>query len=208
MAQVKKEDIREAILVSAIRLFGRHGYTGTSMATIAKGAAVSTANIYVYFPSKLSVLFAIYDPWLRERIVDLREQINDDCGGTGGHRCLHTLLTVLWQDIPRERNGFANNLIQALSSELEVENYSPDLFEWLEKNISQMIFDALPPDRRKALSCTAITDLILMAFDGFVINFHLKQQQRSAGDAIDLLCHLLMGTLPKVSRPRKVRPSE
>lgn len=193
MVQVKKEDVRDAILTSAFRLFGRKGYTATSMSAIAKAAGVSVANIYVYFGSKLEVLFAIYDPWLRERIDDLGTQLAHE---RNGHRRLRMLLGTLWQDIPAERNGFANNLIQALSSEGHVENYSPQLLEWMELRISTMIAGALPPERRSALAASAVTHIIMMAFDGFVLNYHLKQQQRCTDETIDLMVHMLMGTLP------------
>ena len=71
MAQVKKPEVEAAILEGAYDLFLRKGYSATSLAEIAASASISTSNIYVYFPSKLKVLFALYDPWLRERVERL-----------------------------------------------------------------------------------------------------------------------------------------
>ena len=68
MVQVKKASVREAILDSAFRLFSDKGYSGSTLAQIAENAGVSTANVYVYFASKLDIVFAIYGPWLQERL--------------------------------------------------------------------------------------------------------------------------------------------
>ena len=41
------------------------------VADIAQEAGVSPGNVYIYFQSKLEILYAIYDPWLRARIESL-----------------------------------------------------------------------------------------------------------------------------------------
>jgi AcrR family transcriptional regulator len=71
MVQHKKAAVRDAILEGAFRLFSEHGYAATTLAAIAKSAEVSQGNIYIYFGSKLEILYAIYDPWLRSRIEKL-----------------------------------------------------------------------------------------------------------------------------------------
>ena len=75
MAQVKKEAVRDAILKAAFDLFSRQGYEGTALSRIATEAGVSTANVYVYFASKLDVLYALYDPWLRKRLTRLGKDL-------------------------------------------------------------------------------------------------------------------------------------
>ena len=75
MAQVKKAAVREAIIESAFRLFSTRGYNGATLTQIAAGANVSAANVYVYFGSKLDILFAIYDPWLRDRLTRLEADL-------------------------------------------------------------------------------------------------------------------------------------
>ena len=44
MSQRKKENVREAILEAAFRLFSERGYANTSMPAIAKEAGISSAN--------------------------------------------------------------------------------------------------------------------------------------------------------------------
>ncbi|MEJ3655550.1 TetR family transcriptional regulator [Actinomycetes bacterium KLBMP 9759] len=53
----KKRETRELLVESALRLFGEHGYDGTTVAQIAEAADVSTKTFFNYFPSKEDVLF-------------------------------------------------------------------------------------------------------------------------------------------------------
>ena len=198
MAQVKKPAVRDAILKSALRLFSRRGYEGTTLSQIAAGAGVSTANVYVYFASKLEVLYAIYDPWLRERLTRLGKQL---ARVRDPRRRLRVLFTTLWRDIPSERNGFANNVMQAASTATPEEGYNPTLLNWVEEQIAAMISDALAPGRRKALDSACFAHILMMAQDGFVINYHLQPDNHCSDETIDLMCRLVLGTGPTAKRP-------
>jgi len=200
MAQVKKTAVRDAILASAFRQFSRRGYEGTTLSQIAEGAGVSTANVYVYFASKLEVLYAIYDPWLRERLTTLAaqlERVRDP------RRRLRKLLEALWRDIPAERNGFANNVMQAASTASPEEGYNPTLLKWVEENVASMICSALPTGRCGALGAAEIAHIVMMAFDGFVINYHLRPGKHCSRETIELMCQLLLGEAPVSPRGRR-----
>ena len=71
MVQVKKVDVRDAILASAFQLFLAHGYTRTTLSDISRHSGVTVSNIYNYFDSKLRILAAIYEPWFDEQLTDL-----------------------------------------------------------------------------------------------------------------------------------------
>jgi AcrR family transcriptional regulator len=103
MVQQKKALVRDAILEGAFRLFSKHGYAATTLAAIAKSADVSPGNVYIYFGSKLEILYAIYDPWLRARIRVLEEELS---AIRSPRSRLKRLLVALWRDIPAEENGF------------------------------------------------------------------------------------------------------
>lgn len=203
MAQVKKKVVRDAILQSAFRLFSRQGYEATTLSQIAGSAGVSSANVYVYFTSKLDILYAIYDPWLRDRLTRLERQLEEV---RDRRTRLRLLLTALWRDIPGERNGFANNVMQAASISMPEEGYSPTLLGWVEERVAAMLRATLPPDRREALGSALFTHILMMAFDGFVINYHLRPGKHCSAATINLMCRLLLGTLPvgiRVVRPAK-----
>ena len=75
MAQIKKIEIKQAILDAAYELFSKHGYSDTNITDIARSAGVAPANVYVYFRSKLAILFSIYEPWLIKQFDDLEKSL-------------------------------------------------------------------------------------------------------------------------------------
>lgn len=199
MAQVKKAHVREAILRSADRLFKRKGYLSATTAQIARGANVSEANLYVYFRSKFSILMALYEPWLRARIHTLEGRIEAE---TDTSRRLKLILTMLWREIPSADNGFTNNLMQALSTVSRREGYRPDLLQWVEGRIESLILTSLPPSRRAKLANRGLTHILMMAQDGFALNYHLTPPDAGLEKLTDLACGLIIGPPSRTSRVR------
>jgi AcrR family transcriptional regulator len=190
VVQIKKPELREAILASAFELFSRQGYAGTTLPQIAKGAGVSPGTVYTYFGSKLEVLYALYDPWLRQRIVRLERRL---ARIASPRERLRTLLRALWLEIPRENNGFANNVMQAISTAGPEERYDPQLLVWVEERIAAMIREALPPARRRLLGTPWFSHVLMMAFDGFVIGHHLRPDRPCSDATVELMCRLILG---------------
>jgi AcrR family transcriptional regulator len=54
-------DKRNAILESAVELFGAHGYNQTSMQQIAESVGISKGSLYSYFQSKEDLIISIYE---------------------------------------------------------------------------------------------------------------------------------------------------
>lgn len=169
MAQRKKDEVRTAILEAAFTLFSEQGYSKTSIPVIARRAGFSTANVYIYFHSKIDILFTLYEPWLRERLDKFElsmRRIKDP------RKRLERVLMALWRDLPRASNGFANNVMQAVSTSTGSSDYSPRLRELFQNRVAQWIqscFD-IPEDEAAGIAAVA-----LMAFDGFAMNVHLPQ---------------------------------
>ena len=63
MVQVKKKQVRQAILDSAYDLFSERGYHSTTLQDVAELAGVGVSSLYSYFPSKLHLLYAVFEPW-------------------------------------------------------------------------------------------------------------------------------------------------
>jgi len=190
VGQVKKPAVREAILGSALRLFARKGYARTTLEEVARGAGVSTANLYVYFGSKLEILYAIYEPWLRERFAALEAAMARQ---SDPRRKLRLLLRTLWRDLPAERNGFVNNVMQAISSATPRDHYRPTLLRWMEAELARMLADALPLARRRALGRARLAHLLVMAFDGFIIYHHINARQPLDDTTVEAVCNMLLG---------------
>ncbi len=191
MAQVKKAKVRDAILKSAYKLFKRRGYVGTTTAQIADGAGVSESNVYVYFKSKSQILFELYESWMQERIARLQselEQISDP-----RHR-LRLILTMLWSKVPGDDNGFTNNIMQALSTMSRKDKYRSDLLHWIENSIQMMVMSAVPKSRHDAIQRGRLGHILMMAQDGFALNYHLNPDSRCDDAAIELVCDLILGS--------------
>ena len=189
--QVKKPEVRDAILDSAFALFSEQGYAQTTQAQIARRAGVAASSLYVYFDSKLDILFAVYRPWLMKRFDDLEARI----GGTGGSRKrLETILYALWRDIPAEDNGFVNNLMQAISNLGPTDNYSRDLLDDCETRISRMIADCLPEDRSQlADDRNLFAHILFMAQDGFAISYKINGPSKRMDAMVATMCDMLLG---------------
>ena len=190
MAQVKKLAVLEAIQTAAFRLFAEQGYVNTTMPQIAKEAGIATANVYVYFGSKLAILYAIYDPWIRQRLATLRADLVSIKDPT---QRLRILLRTYWRDIPAENNGFANNIIQAISTAEPDDLYRPALLNWMEGQLGEMVHEALPRERRQWIKKTSVAHLLVMVFDGFVLYHHIDPGRPCDDQTIDMMCGLLMG---------------
>jgi len=191
MVQLKKPEVREAILAGAFRLFSKHGYAATTLAAIAKSAQVSPGNVYIYFGSKLEILYAIYDPWLRARIDALEEELAPI---RNPKKRVKRLLGALWRDIPAEENGFLNNIMQAISVTDPDEGYRSTLVQWLEERVSALVTEALPPEKRARWRKARLAHVLIMAFDGFAIYRHLHPDKNPIDEAtINAMAAMLVG---------------
>ncbi len=203
MAQTKKDEVRRAILDAAYAVFEKHGYTKTNVSQIAKMAGVSPANVYVYFLSKLDILFAVYDPWLSKQFDMLEHavgRISDPA------QQLNKILTTLWRDIPSANNGFANNMMQALSTTTASEGYRPTLRLAMEARLTKLLEQCLPNIEHTRLSDLA--NILFMAFDGYILNFHLIDGPPCSSRQVKLFADMLLhceGSWPSKTAARGSR---
>jgi AcrR family transcriptional regulator len=74
---------RREIVDAAIKLFAERGYQETTVQDIATEAQVATGSVYIYFPSKEAVLYAVNERFydgLTERMADVVEQLLERIG--------------------------------------------------------------------------------------------------------------------------------
>lgn len=190
MSQVKKEEVRTAILASAFELFTARGYSATTVPAIARGAGISPPNVYSYFASKLEILYAIHDPWMRARFAALGKDLRSR---RSQPRRLRRILEVLWRELPAYEEGFANNVVQAISTATPEDEYRTGLIGWMEQEIERMLLDALPEDRHALVQGTEIAHLIVMAMDGYIMYRHTMPDHACSDATIDAFCAMLAG---------------
>lgn len=189
--QVKKTEVRDAILESAFALFSERGYAQTTQAQIANRAGVAASSLYVYFDSKLDILFAVYRPWLMKRFDELEARVSDIA--TPRDR-LETILYAIWRDIPSEDNGFVNNLMQAISNLGPKDTYSRDLLDDCESRISAMIADCIPKQQAHLVDDRNLfAHILFMAQDGFAISYKINGPSKRMDAIVAAMCDLMLG---------------
>lgn len=187
MAQVKKTGMREAILEAAFTQFRHKGYTATTMTSIAKEAGMTVSNLYVYFDSKILILYEIYRPWLIEQL----EQVKASVARLRSPRAkLRRIIIGVWGDIPSADQSFANSLIEALANSPQGLGKPNDLLKWSEQTLRDMIQDCLPGEYIEVLGNELLAHIVWMAFDGFVINRRIGDV-RDIEKVADLMADLL-----------------
>ncbi|MGE3988311.1 TetR/AcrR family transcriptional regulator [Pseudorhodoplanes sp.] len=199
MVQVKKDEVRQAILEAAWQLFSQQTYQRTTLTHIARKVGISSANLYVYFDSKLDILYAVYEPWMRRRLLQIESDIASVRQPLDRVR---QILRALWKEIPAEENGFLNNIMQALSTVEKGERYKRSLLEWMETRIGDMIHAALPAERRRSIDKARLARVMVMALDGYSIHRHISARGLADDKTVEMMARLLIGPNDRAKRPR------
>ena len=193
MVQVKKKQIRQAILDSAYDLFSERGYHSTTLQDVAELAGVGVSSLYSYFPSKLHLLYAVFEPWHKGEFEELEKRI---LRLKSPRDRLFALLLGLWRDIPIANIGLTNSLMEALASADPAQEKPVPLLRWTEERLMRMIKAALPTDGAPKVDHDALATLFIMAYDGFVINRRLNDL-RDIERLSNAMCDILLGPAGK-----------
>ncbi|TWT12645.1 TetR/AcrR family transcriptional regulator [Reyranella sp. CPCC 100927] len=205
MVQVKKDIVRDRIIDAAARLFEKKGYVECTISEIAKHARIGAASVYVYFPSKLDIVFAVYEPWILARIAETEIEAAKIVNLRSR---LEYVLKRFWHVLPHERNHYLRSFLQALAVSAGDDSNKSRLYAESRDRISRLVYHCLPEDRKKDFDTASMADIIIMAFDGFVINSHLECGER----VIAMVCDLILGkphrTLNSRERRRDTRSNQ
>lgn len=193
MVQTKKKKLGAAILAAAYDLFRAQGYLGTRMSEIAAAVGTSVSNLYVYFPSKLHLLYEVYTPMVTSRMMRLA---NESQSIKDPHKRLRLIFLTLWRDLPQEDNGFARNLMQAIITSPEGLQKPHYPLNWLEEFTNDLIRSCLPEHRHFLVEDRSIAFLAWMAFDGFVANVG-KDEDRDIEKVVMHFTDMLLGKDPE-----------
>ncbi|WP_162826902.1 TetR/AcrR family transcriptional regulator [Pseudolabrys taiwanensis] len=186
MVQVKKKQVRQAILDSAYDLFSERGYNSTTLQEIAERAGVGVSSLYSYFPSKIHLLYAVVEPWTKEAFDRLEERVKKQ---KTPRDKLSTILLGVWRDVPMENLGLANSHMEALASADPKQQKPAPLLKWVEERLMMMLASALPESK---IDYEVLPNLFMMAYDGFVINRRLNDL-RDIERVSNAMCDILLG---------------
>jgi AcrR family transcriptional regulator len=166
MVQVKKAEVRDRILDAAAKLFAEKSYASATINQIAKSAGVAPSNVYVYFKSKLEIMFAVYEPWFRQQIERLAREV---AGLRSPDAKVLRIVQRLWCELPADSRS--NNIIQAVSAAMPEDCYDPGLLRWTEQQIAKLLDNSLPAKRAAEVHSLRLAHVLMMAFDGFAVNY-------------------------------------
>jgi AcrR family transcriptional regulator len=189
LGQVKKKVRRDAILRAAAMLFEAEDYHKSTLPKIAAAAGIPTSSVYVYFNSKLDIAMCIYECWLGEHLSRLERDLKSL---NQPRKRVELILKRMWQKIPEDRNCFANNIVQAIST--ADSDYRPKALMMLRSKISSMIYASLPSSNRSLDGCERVATVIIMAFDGFVINRRLPHRLICDDETISIVCEAILSS--------------
>ena len=99
----KKQRTRETIVDVATRLFVEQGYHQTTLAQIAKDADVAPSTFFNYFPTKVDIVFCVFDAVIdsaRARIAERPE----------GETAMHAIAAWLREDLLDVEQPYAETL--------------------------------------------------------------------------------------------------
>jgi AcrR family transcriptional regulator len=170
------------------------------MADIAAAANTTVANLYVYFPSKIVLLDAVYRPWLRAQLTGLAASVTRF---RSPQARLKRIFLGIWADIPAADHCFANCLMEALAAAPETAGKPSDLLIWAEETLSQLLAGSLPRQRQSLLQDRLLAHTIWMAFDGFAINRRIGDI-RDIERIAELHAALLLGETAPARRRRSI----
>ncbi len=192
MVQVKKKQVRQAILDSAYDLFSERGYHATTLQEIAELAGVGVSSLYSYFPSKIHLLYAVVEPWQKEAFERLERNVRKQ---KTQRDKLGAIMLGVWRDMPMENVGLANSLMEALASADPKQKKPAPLLKWTEDRLMEML-KAVLADNPDGIDYDVLPTLFMMAYDGFVINRRLNDL-RDIERLSDAMCDIILGKRSK-----------
>ena len=193
MVQVKKKQIHQAIVDSAYDLFSERGYHSTTLQDVAERAGLGVSSLYSYFPSKLHLLYAVFEPWHKDEFAKLEKRV---LRLKSPRDRLFAILLGLWRDIPIANIGLTNSLMEALASADPTQKKPVPLLKWTEERLMKLLKNALPTSGAGPIDHDALSTLFIMAYDGFVINRRLNDL-RDIERLSNAMCDLLLGPAEK-----------
>jgi len=193
VVQVKKKEIRQAILDTAYERFSERGYHNTTLQDITDYAGVGMSSLYSYFPSKLHLFYAVFEPWYKSAFERLERRV---LRLKSSDQRLRAILLGLWRDIPIANIGLTNSLMEALASADPQQEKPVPLLRWAEERLMQLLKTALSSESAEQLDWDALATLFIMAYDGFVINRRLNDL-RDIERLSDAMCGILLNSARK-----------
>ncbi|MGN7799565.1 TetR/AcrR family transcriptional regulator [Leifsonia sp. 22587] len=104
---------RQLILLQAARLFGKHGYYGTTTREIADAVGIRQPSLFYHFPAKHSILAELVDADLAQTMSRLEEAVALDASWAERFHFFVTLSSRDYLTLPYDARGYYSDALFA-----------------------------------------------------------------------------------------------
>jgi len=210
----KSQRSRGRVLESALKLFSRRGYRATSMRDIARGAHVSTGNVYHHFKSKQAIFQALLDQYWQA--IDSPDfPVNRALAGGAFPEDLEEVGRATRESITRFRRYVALIYVDVVEFEgIHIRKFYSDMakrFErFAERHRETLKAEGRLRDGLTAGSAIMLATRIFLNYFAVEILFGVKDHfgktsEEALGEIADVLRHGMLKQLP--AAPEDAKPA-
>ncbi|MEG0547049.1 MAG: TetR/AcrR family transcriptional regulator [Oscillospiraceae bacterium] len=185
IAAPRKDNVKDIILNSALKLLETKTISDISLSEIAKNAGVSKGTLYYYYKSKNEILFDIFDCYLEEQWNSLILWTEDKNKDTSVHRLIRYVV---------ERNIASANIRSHLLNDAMFGNEDMRQKILLRYHDFAKLIAEKICERTNGISSEYLTWLILLVSDGLIIQENLKNDDFDIEKFIDYSINIIKKT--------------
>jgi AcrR family transcriptional regulator len=185
------EERRTAILEAALRVWAKRGFDGTSVAEVAREAGLTKGTLYLYFPSKQSLL----EEALRR--YSLRPDVEAGLARLRGlplGDVVRGLVAVTWRGLEARRE-LAGVLLRELPNHPEeARRFLEQVILPLNRLLADYLREVLPPERAARLDPVVAARSLL----GMVLVFFVSQEVLGGAELLPIPEERILATIAEL----------
>ena len=185
------EERRTAILEAALRVWAKRGFDGTSVAEVAREAGLTKGTLYLYFPSKRSLL----EEALRR--YSLRPDVEAGLARLRGQPLgdvVRGLVALTWRGLAARRE-LAGVLLRELPNHPEeARRFLEQVVLPLNRLLADYLREALPPGRAARLDPIVAARSLL----GMVLTFFVSQEVLGGAELLPIPEERILATISEL----------
>jgi AcrR family transcriptional regulator len=185
------EERRAAILDAALRVWGRRGFDGTSVAEVAREAGLTKGTLYLYFPSKQALLEAAL------RRHSLRPDVEEGLERLRGRPLadvVRGLVAVTWRGLRARREVVGVLLRELPNHPEEARRFLEQVVLPMNRLLADYLAGALAPERLARLDPLVAGRALL----GMVLTFFVSQEVLGGRELLPLAEERVLGTITEL----------
>ncbi|MFC6253601.1 TetR/AcrR family transcriptional regulator [Secundilactobacillus hailunensis] len=165
---------KRSAMLSALELFSKQGFDGTSTMAIAKNAGISQATIFKYFKTKDDLLTAILKPMIDHLLPEYREDFLSDIPKPASLRdAVHFLVRNRYEFVKQNKEVALIFLTQIMTNA-----NTRAMFQTFMKETAPMFIDNIYGELKKSGSLrTELAPVaVLRTISGQLLTYFIQQQ--------------------------------